>query len=226
MISNDINEKFTKFKQIISPDNEVYFQLGSQDEEFKLLCTFFRENKLKLYSNGKYFSNFESETLYFFAYTTIRALIHSQRGYLGIVTWEERRMFIQSLTFEGDNYIDKSIVDIISPVLLGQATPENIECMLEKIGNYIEHILKPNNNSKYSNLKYSISDEIKNIIYSNDVDTYIKNYKKKIQCFRHHTMESIEERTSLTFVEKKILLYNGYSICILLDNESNNSHLK
>ncbi|MFA9396830.1 MAG: hypothetical protein ACERKV_00995 [Clostridiaceae bacterium] len=86
---------------------------------------------------------------------------------------------------------------------------------LKEIGNLIEYLLKKD--GKYITLNY---DNISlGFIKENDV---IK-LKKKIQCFRHSSQESIKERNEYTENQKQFMVELGIVICNLIYNELKNN---
>lgn len=90
----------------------------------------------------------------------------------GTVRYATRRIFVSNFTFERkSNYIE---ID------------ESIDNKFKEIANLIELLLKKN--GKYLDLNYS---EICYEYISNEI---VKNFRRKIQCFRHATEEALEER--------------------------------
>lgn len=82
---------------------------------------------------------------------------------------------------------------------------------IKEIGNLIENLLKKN--GKYISLKYEKMSL--GFIREND----IKEYRKKIQCFRHSSQESLEERNGHLEEQKQFLMEYGIVLCNLIYNE-------
>ena len=89
-----------------------------------------------------------------------------------------------------------------------------IDEKLELIVNLIENILKENEN--FIKLEY----EENSCGFLND--EIIKNFRKKLQCFRHSKNESINERKTFTKIQKEFMLDFGITICKFIYNLKNN----
>ena len=86
---------------------------------------------------------------------------------------------------------------------------------LKEIGNLIEHLLKKDKKFITLNYEYISSGFIK--------ESDVKNLRKKVQCFRHSSQESIEERNAYTYEQKKFMIEYGIVICNLIYNELKNN---
>ena len=80
----------------------------------------------------------------------------------------------------------------------------SIDEKIAEIANLIENMLKKN--GKFSALDYS------QICFDYITGDTIKNYRKKIQCFRHAASESIMERASFTKEQKTFFIDFGLTI--------------
>lgn len=86
-----------------------------------------------------------------------------------------------------------------------------IDEKIKEIGNLIENLLKKDR--KFISLNY---DRISSgFIKESD----IKEFRKKIQCFRHSSQESILERSSYNELQKQFLVEYGIVVCNLIFNE-------
>lgn len=86
-----------------------------------------------------------------------------------------------------------------------------IDEKLKELCNTLEYLLKRKNG--FISLDYK---EI-SVGFLNESD--IISFRKKIQCFRHASEESIEERTRYTKKQKKFMIEFGIVICNLVYNE-------
>lgn len=90
-----------------------------------------------------------------------------------------------------------------------------IDEKLKEIGNLIEYLLKKDKKFITLNYEYISSSFIK--------ESDVKNLRKKVQCFRHSSQESIDERNSYTDEQKKFIVEYGIIICNLIYNELKNN---
>lgn len=86
-----------------------------------------------------------------------------------------------------------------------------IDEKLKEIGNLIEFLLK--RGKKFITLDY---EKITLGLISEDD---IKGLRKKVQCFRHSSQESLEERNTYTEKQKQFMIEYGIIICNLIYNE-------
>lgn len=86
---------------------------------------------------------------------------------------------------------------------------------LKEIGNLIEYLLKKDNKFITLNYEYRSSGFIK--------ESDVKNLRKKVQCFRHSSKKSIDERNTYTDEQKKFMVEYGIIICNLIYNEFKNN---
>lgn len=90
-----------------------------------------------------------------------------------------------------------------------------IDEKLKEIGNLIEYLLKKDKKFITLNYEYISSGFIK--------ESDVKNLRKKVQCFRHSSQESIDERNAYTDEQKKFIVEYGIIICNLIYNELKNN---
>ena len=121
-----------------------------------------------------------------------------------------RRTYIANLTFVLDtnhilinDAIEQKFIEISTRYAAfdDMSTDEK----LAEIANLIENLLKKNNGS-FVPLDYaSICDTF-------ITDDMIKAYRKKLQCFRHSSEDSLAERKSISEEQKKFLVDYGLTI--------------
>lgn len=210
----DDNEMIERFKELISPNNEKYYGNKTWNKEFQLIRRY-------LDSQGYRIIQFPNAlktpiTLYDFAYNKIRSHIQKERGFLGTVSWDERRILIFGLDFLKDDITLQPVPDdlqtIIKKISLRDATWEqqtNDE-KLRTIAEAIEHLMK------LSNGKFLSVDE--SYFYGLFTDEQLKNFRKQLQVFRHSHKKALEVRES-EFDEsrKKFLIHLGIVILIRLN---------
>jgi hypothetical protein len=86
---------------------------------------------------------------------------------------------------------------------------------LKEIGNLIEYLLKKD--GKFITLNYE------NISLGFIKENNVKELRKKIQCFRHSSQESLKERKDYTENQKQFIVELGIIICNLIYNELKNN---
>jgi hypothetical protein len=86
---------------------------------------------------------------------------------------------------------------------------------LKEIGNLIEYLLKKD--GKFITLNYD------NISLGFIKESDVKELRKKIQCFRHSSQESLKERKDYTENQKQFMVELGIVICNLIYNELKNN---
>lgn len=86
---------------------------------------------------------------------------------------------------------------------------------LKEIGNLIEYLLKKD--KKFISLNYE------QITLGFIKEDDVKNLRKRIQCFRHSSQESIKERYKYTKNQKEFMVELGIVICNLIYNELKNN---
>ncbi|MBK5241926.1 hypothetical protein [Clostridium sp.] len=87
---------------------------------------------------------------------------------------------------------------------------------LKELVNLMEYLLKKD--GKFITLNYD------NISLGFIKESDVKELKKKIQCFRHSSQESLKEREEYTENQKQFMVELGIVICHLIYNELKNNH--
>ena len=193
----DDNEMIERFKELISPDNEKYYKNRTLNTEFQLIRRYLDSQGYRIIQFPNALKS--PSTLYDFAYNKIRSHIQKERGFLGTVSWDERRILILGL-------------DILKKISLRDATWEQQtdDKKLRTIAEVIENLMK------LSNGKFLSVDE--SSFYGLFTEGQLKNFRKQLQVFRHSHKQALEERDS-EFDEsrKKFLLHLGIVLLIRLN---------
>lgn len=208
------NEVISRFKELISPDNETNFNNKIFNQEFQLIRQYLDNQGYRIaqFPNALHIPN----TLHNFAYNQIRSYIQTKRNSLGTVTWDERRILINKLNFLKDAFVFQKVPDdlqtIIKKISLRDATWEQQtdDEKLRTIAEVIENLMK------LSNGKFLSVDE--SDFYGLFTEEQLKNFRKQLQVFRHSHKQALEERES-EFDEsrKKFLIHLGIVILIRLN---------
>lgn len=205
----DEQDAIEKFKELVQPYNPSNPMFDSpKDDQFIYLCNYL--NDVGYYI--KEFPNFlERPTDRFdFSYNKIRGKIIEQGGNSARVFWSDRRAFIDKMRFvRSKNYnLTNGIDNILKTVSTRGAefVQMSHDEKLEAICNSIEFLLKPNSNSKrFVELDYSDSEGFLR-------DELVKEYRNKMQCFRHSTNEDIERRKKYSNDQKELFINYGLTI--------------
>lgn len=210
----DDNEVISRFKEMISPNNETNFKNKICNKEFQLIRQYLDNQGYRIaqFPNALHIPN----TLHNFAYNQIRSYIQTKRNSLGTVTWDERRILINELNFLKDAFVFQKVPDdlqiIIKKISLRDATWEQQtdDEKLRTIAEVIENLMK------LSNGKFLSVDESN--FYGLFTEEQLKNFRKQLQVFRHSHKQALEERES-EFDEsrKKFLIHLGIVILIRLN---------
>ena len=210
----DDNEVISRFKEMISPNNETNFKNKICNKEFQLIRQYLDNQGYRIaqFPNALHIPN----TLHNFAYNQIRSYIQTKRNSLGTVTWDERRILINELNFLKDAFVFQKVPDdlqiIIKKISLRDATWEQQtdDEKLRTISEVIENLMK------LSNGKFLSVDE--SSFYGLFTEGQLKNFRKQLQVFRHSHKQALEERDS-EFDEsrKKFLLHLGIVLLIRLN---------
>lgn len=213
-IYNDENEVISRFKEMISPNNETNFKNKIFNKEFQLIRQYLDNQGYRIaqFPNALHIPN----TLHNFAYNQIRSYIQTKRNSLGIVTWDERRILINELNFFNEDFVFQKVPDdlqtVIKKISLRDATWEQQtdDEKLRTIAEVIENLMK------LSNGKFLSVDESN--FYGLFTEEQLKNFRKQLQVFRHSHKQALEERES-EFDEsrKKFLIHLGIVILIRLN---------
>ena len=145
-----------------------------------------------------------------FTYGDIRNRIIAQGGDdKGTVRYATRRTFVASLTFElKSNHIE--ITDSINQKFIEISNRQSsfnnmsIDEKLAEIANLIENMLKKD--GKFLTIDYSL------VCFDYINEETVKGYRHKLQCFRHSSDESIQERASYSDEQKSFLIDYGLVI--------------
>ena len=128
----------------------------------------------------------------------------------GTVRWATRRAIVADMTFARKT----------SSVAIGEALDQRIQLIsagnsrfeemddnekLREIANLIENLLKEN--GRFTQPDYS------KVTLGLVNDDTVRSLRKKLQCFRHSSKESLEERGELTADQKKFLIDFGVTVC-------------
>lgn len=186
------NEVISRFKELISPDNETNFNNKIFNQEFQLIRQYLDNQGYRIaqFPNALHIPN----TLHNFAYNQIRSYIQTKRNSLGTVTWDERRILINELNFLKDAFVFQKVPDdlqtIIKKISLRDATWEQQtdDEKLRTIAEMIENLMK------LSNGKFLSVDESN--FYGLFTEEQLKNFRKQLQVFRHSHKQALEERES------------------------------
>lgn len=210
----DDEEAITKFRELCQP--EVNFS-GNENKCWFYLITYY------LHKAGYTITEFPrllsrppvdpSE----FTYTEVRNRIISQGGDdNGTVRYATRRAFIANLTFDRkanhigiDDSLNRKFVEISTR----QATFTNMSTdeKLAEIANVIEHLLKKPN-GKFITLDYS------NLCFGYVTNEMVTDYRKKMHCFRHGTVDALSERKSYSADQKNFFVNYGLTILMVIQS--------
>lgn len=212
----DAEEAITKFKELCDP------WLKSFDSENK--CLFYLITYY-LYKVGYEIKEFPSLLAQppiepsVFTYGKIRdRIIEKGNCQNGKVPFYDRRIFVDSLTFEQKSIyvdIDDSINQKFIEISNRQASFNNMSTdeKLAEIANLIENLLKKN--GEFLRLDYST---ICFDYISNDVVT---SYRKKMHCFRHAADDAISERKNYSEEQKTFFVDYGLTIIKVIHSLQN-----
>ena len=204
---HDEEEAITKFRELCQP--EVNFS-GSENKCWFYLITYY------LYKMGFEIKEFPRALARppanpnEFTYGDIRnKIISLGDDNDGTVRYATRRKFVENLTFErksGHIDIDNSINQKFIEISNRQASFNNMSTdeKLAEIVNFIENLLKID--GSFITLDYS------EICFEYISDNIVTNYRNKMQCFRHATVEAIAERNSYTEEQKDFFVDYGLTI--------------
>ena len=210
----DDNEVISRFKELISPNNESNFKNKIFNKEFQLIRQYLDNQGYRIaqFPNALHIPN----TLHDFAYNQIRFYIQTKRNSYGTVTWDARRILISELDFGKQDrvlqYVPEDLQTIIRKISLRDAIWEQQtdDEKLRTIAEVIENLMK------LSNGKFILVDE--SDFYGLFTEEQLKNFRKQLQVFRHSHKQALEERES-EFDEsrKKFLIHLGIVILIRLN---------
>ena len=213
-IYNDENEVISRFKELISPNNETNFKNKIFNKEFQLIRQYLDNQGYRIaqFPNALHTPN----SLHDFAYNQIRSYIQTKRNSGGTVTWDERRILINELNFLNEAFVFQKVPEdlqtIIKKISLRDATWEQQtdDGKLRTIAEVIENLMK------LSNGKFLSVDD--SDFYGLFKEEQLKILRKQLQVFRHSHKQALEERES-EFDEsrKKFLIHFGIVVLIRLN---------
>lgn len=214
----DEEEAITEFKKICQP--EVEFSIDNNTVWFYLLTYYLHKNGYILNMFPRILARPPIDPLEF-TYKEIRnRIISIGEDDNGTVRYASRRKLIEGFEFEkGDNYIslddsiDKKFQDISNRNASFKSM--SVDEQLAEIANLIENLL--NKNGKFLVLSYS------EYCFDFISDNTIKQFRKKLHCFRHATDEAIRERKTFTKEQKDFFVEYGLVIINVIHSLLNRS---
>lgn len=141
----------------------------------------------------------------------------------GIVRYIERRRLIANMTFKQrethvilNDDLEKRFKDISNrhASFLDMSTDEK----LAEMANQIENMLKKD--GRFLSLDYS------QICFDYIDEETIKKYRKKIQCFRHSSKESLNDRANFSNEQKSFMIDYGLTILKVIQTLLNDKTLE
>lgn len=205
----DDEDAIEKFKDLVLPYNDNNTLIDKQNDEcFIYLCNY-------LYNKGYYIEEFpkylERPTdRWDFSYNKVREKIIERDGYFGSVAWADRRVFVNSLIFikREDFIISHNMSQILRKISTRDAEFIKMELdeKLEVICNCIEYLLKPNKKSD----KFIVLDYSDSLGYLSDDG--VKEFRNRLECFRHSTKDDLSKRNAYSDAEKSFLISYGLLI--------------
>lgn len=205
------------FKNLINPSNENKITLILQDK-YVLMCFYFYKNNYYIKQFPNLFKRPSEKCLPHFMINDIRQYIMKERNdFENKVSWEERRNLINSLEFikNEDYIISEDMEKVIEDILNSEShfNELNDYDKLRSICDAIEYLLKKKN-GKFKKINFNnVSDIIDN--------QFIEKYRKKIQCFRHASKNSLIERKKYSSNDKSILIKYGILIIEIIVEKVN-----
>lgn len=229
---NRVYNIFTGYEEINDFDFEIY-DTEEAIVKFKDLCqpevAFDSEKKCWFYLIAYYLHKMGYEIKEFprilarppvepgeFTYGEIRNRIIAQgNDDNGTVRYTTRRAFVAALTFElKSNHIEitESINQKFVEISNRQSTFNNMSTdeRLAEIANLIENMLKKD--GTFVTIDYSL------VCFDYIDEETVKAYRHKLQCFRHSSDTSIEERASFSDEQKSFLIDYGLVIIKAIHN--------
>ncbi len=201
---NSSKEAINKFRSLTQPQNGY----GMEDNcKFILICHYLYQNKYVIEEFPELLEN--PMSLSEFAYDQVRTyLISKGIGDSSRVAWQDRRNLINTLNFKilENFYVKSELNQLFQTVSTRSAEFQAMtnEEKLKEIANLLEYLLK--NGKKFVTLD---TDNIYCGFISNE---QITTYRKKIQCFRHSSVESLAEREEL---KNNVEFLISYGLAIL-----------
>ncbi|MDO4963009.1 MAG: hypothetical protein Q4E75_02765 [bacterium] len=216
----DEQDAIEKFKELIQPYNSKNPMIDTEnDNNFIYLCNYLNDI-------GYYIEEFPTflerpTERWDLSYDKVRKKIIERDGYSGKVAWADRSVFVENLKFikKDKHEISDDVARTLKNVSTRSAEFNNMtfDEQLEAICNSIEYLLKPHKKSdKFIVLDYSdtegyLSDEV------------VKDYRNKLECFRHSTKDDLSKRKNYTDEQKDFLISYGLVIIDYVSKKTNNN---
>lgn len=206
----DEEDVIEKFKFLCQPDTETSKENTMM---FHLVCYYLYKMRYVLEEFPRVLER-PPENPYDFTNKEIRNRVISQGKMRanGQVPYSERRIIVSNFTFSKKraSMVDDNLESIFERISTRSAKFENmaVDEKLKEIANAMEYMLKEN--KKYISIDYEV-------ITTGIIDEQkVIDFRKKIQCFRHSSEESIKERNSFSNSQKEFLIDYGVTICRLI----------
>lgn len=205
----DEEEAIKKFRELCEPN----LSLNQNNKVlFYLICYFLRNNGYQIKEFPRLFERPPLEPTEFTTNDIRNMAFSLNLDDNGTVKYQIRRKIVANLQFEKINQvkIDENINTKFQEISTRNAKFESmaIDEKIKEIINLIENLLK--NGEKYIELDYqNISSGILN-------NRDVIDFKKKMQCFRHSSEESLKERSQYNEKQKKFIIDYGIMLCNLI----------
>lgn len=203
----DVEEAIKKFRELCQP--EIKFENAENKCWFYLVTYYLHKMGYEIKEFPRLLARPPVNPTDF-TYGDIRnRIITLGRDDNGTVRYATRRAFIAELTFnqktcniDVDDSINKKFIEISTR----QASFNSMHTdeKIAEIANLIENMLKKGKN--YTILKYE------NVCCEFINDEIVKEYRNKMQCFRHCTDEALKERKSYSEEQKNFFVDYGLTI--------------
>jgi len=205
----DEQDAIEKFKELIQPYNPNNPVIDTEkDNSFIYLCNYLNDI-------GYYIEEFPTflerpTDRWDLSYDKVRKKIIERDGYNGKVTWADRSVFVENLKFikKKKHEISDDVAKTLKMVSTRSAEFNNMPSdeKLEAICNSIEYLLKPHKKSnKFTVLDYSDTEGY----LSDDI---VKDFRNKLECFRHSTKDDINKRDEYSEIQKEFFINYGLVI--------------
>lgn len=210
----DNEDIINKFRILCQPENSLH---DIDAVIFLLVCFYLYKTNYKIEQFPRLLQRPPEEPMSFI-YNDIRnyAISHDMRGLDGKVTYDTRRIIVAKLIFNKTENDHINLVPTMEQEFIKISTRSAsfeqmaIDEKIEGIINLIENMLKETEKSKYINIDY---DSITAGFIKED---NVKDYRHKLQCFRHNTREALEQRKKYNIEQKKVIIDYGITICNLI----------
>lgn len=209
---NSSKEAINKFRSLTQPQSSYDMEANCK---FILICHYLYQNKYVIEEFPELLEN--PVTLSDFAYGQVRTyLIAHGRGDSSRVAWQDRRDLINTLKFKilENFYVQSEINQLFQIISTRSAEFQAMtnEEKLKEIANLLEYLLKDG--------KKFITLDTETIYCGFISNEQISAYRKKIQCFRHSSVDSLAERESL---KGNIEFLISYGLAILAPLKKDNN---